>query len=433
MKTICVIGLGYIGLPTAAMFASTGLFRVVGVDINGAAVETVLRGRSHIHEPCLGEKVARCVAGGSLTARTEPVPADVFILAVPTPVTAEKRADLSFVRASAESLVPYLKPGNLVILESTVPPGTTRNFLVPLLEKSGLKAGKDLLVAHCPERVLPGRICFEMEHNNRIIGGINPASSEASRELYATFVRGEIYVTDATTAELAKLMENTYRDVNIALANEFARIGCQLGVDIWEAIAMANKHPRVNIHLPGPGVGGHCIAVDPWFIVEKAPREARLIRLAREINDSTPGYVAGIISRELEGIKDPKVTLLGITYKANVDDCRESPSLKILKALEEKNFRVSAYDPMTSQHDKLAPSLEEALAGSDLLVLLVDHDSFTSIDPARAGSLMRSRLIFDTKNMFCPADWKKAGFRVIRLGCGAHEPAEPGNISGHVM
>ena len=416
MKSICVIGLGYIGLPTAAMLASTGKFKVTGVDINGDTVETIKKGETHIHEPCLGEKVARCVAEGTLVARTSPAPADVYILAVPTPITAAKQADLSYVKASAEALVPYLEPGNLVILESTVPPRTTLDVLVPLLAQSGLTVGSELLVAHCPERVLPGSICLEMEHNNRIIGGINELSSRTTRDLYASFVKGEMYLTDATSAELAKLMENTYRDVNIALANELARIGGKLGVNIWEAITMANKHPRVNLHQPGPGVGGHCIAVDPWFIVEKAPGEARLIRLARDINDAMPGYVARRISRELEGITDPKVALLGMAYKANVDDCRESPSLKVKEALKNLNYRVCSYDPMFPGAKGSASSLEEALRGSDLVALLVNHEVFSYLDPRQVAGLVRTPLVFDTKNMLQAAAWEKAGFKVISLG-----------------
>ncbi len=416
MKTICVIGLGYIGLPTAAMFASTGKFRVIGVDINGNTVEAIQNGQTHLHEPCLGEKVARCVAQGTLVAQSEPAPADAFIIAVPTPITSDKQADLSYVKASAETLVPFLKPNNLVILESTVPPRTTQDILIPILAKSGLEIGRQILVAHCPERVLPGRICYEMEHNSRIIGGINDISAQRTKQLYATFVKGEMYLTDATSAEMAKLMENTYRDVNIALANELARISNKLGVNVWEAIAMANKHPRVNLHLPGPGVGGHCIAVDPWFIVEKAPQEARLIRLAREINDSMPSHVALTIKQELEGIASPKVTLLGMTYKANVNDCRESPSLKVKNILESFSFQVAAYDPMLRTAN-MASTLEEALAGSDLVVILVNHDAFASLDPAKVASLVRNRTVFDTKNMLEAAAWEKAGFKVIKLGC----------------
>ncbi len=416
MKTVCVVGLGYIGLPTAAMFASTGKFKVVGVDINGATVDIIQQGKIHINEPQLEDKVARCVADGRLIARTEPEPADAFILAVPTPVTEDKKADLSFVRASAEALVPHLRPGCLVILESTVPPRTTTDVLIPVLARSGLEVGSELLVAHCPERVLPGHICYEMEHNNRIIGGINEQSAVATRDLYSTFVSGEMYMTDATSAELAKLMENTYRDVNIALANEFARIGAKLGVDAHEAAVMANKHPRVNIHQSGPGVGGHCIAVDPWFIVEKAPEEAQLIRLSRNINDSMPAYVADCIEGELSSVPDPSLTLLGMSYKANVDDCRESPALKVQNVLQQRGFRVASFDPLVQAKEKRNVSLKKAAEGSDMLVLLVDHEDFRSLDPAELAPLMRRRLVLDTRNFLDPRPWREEGFEVFSLG-----------------
>ncbi|NLM51745.1 MAG: nucleotide sugar dehydrogenase [Firmicutes bacterium] len=415
MKTICVIGLGYIGLPTATVLADSG-HMVIGVDVNEKAVELINQGKIHITEPYLAEKVAAAVRDGRLRAQTVPAVADAFILAVPTPFTGGKKADLSYVKSAAKSLLPYLRKGSLVILESTVPPRTTCDVLVPLLAQSGFKIGRDVLVAFCPERVLPGNILKELVTNSRVVGGINEASAAAARELYATFVKGEIYETDATTAEMTKLMENTYRDVNIALANEFAKIAEYAGVNIWEAIRFANKHPRVNIHQPGPGVGGHCIAVDPWFIVEKAGGRAELIEKARQINDGMPRYVVESMKKILAGVAKPKVALLGLTYKPNVDDCRESPSLKIAEILKQEGFTVAAYDPFVKT--KGAASLSEALYEADLAVLLVNHDDFNFLNPEKIGPLMRQRLVFDTRNALRHQDWEAAGFKVFVLGAG---------------
>ena len=328
---VCVIGLGYIGLPTATVLADSGHL-VVGVDTNKETVDTVNRGMIHIAEPHLREKVAAAVRDGRLRASEVPEEAVAFIIAVPTPLAADRKADLSYVKSAAAEIVPCLRKGNLVILESTVPPRTTVDVLLPILGESGLVPGEDLLVAFCPERVLPGKILEELVNNNRVIGGINGKSAMAAAALYSTFVKGELLQTDATTAEMTKLMENTYRDVNIALANEFAMVAEHAGVNVWEAIRFANQHPRVNILQPGPGVGGHCIAVDPWFIVEKAAGKAHLIQTARSVNGGMPRYVVEKIRQLIQGIAAPKIALLGLTYKANVDDCRESPAL-VIKSL----------------------------------------------------------------------------------------------------
>lgn len=420
MKTICVIGLGYIGLPTATVLADSG-HQVIGVDTNEDAVELINQGKIHITEPFLEEKVAAAVRDGRLRAQNVPAVADAYILAVPTPFTGGKKADLSYVKSAAKSLLPYLRKGSLVILESTVPPRTTCDVLVPILAQSGLKVGTDVMVAFCPERVLPGNILQELVTNSRVVGGINETSAAAAKELYATFVQGEIFATDATTAEMTKLMENTYRDVNIALANEFALIAEYAGVNIWEAIRFANNHPRVNIHQPGPGVGGHCIAVDPWFIVEKAGGRSELIEKARQINDGMPHYVVENIKKLVAGVAKPKVALLGLTYKPNVDDCRESPSLVIASLLEQAGFNVAAYDPYVKE--KGVSSLSEALYEADLAVLLVNHDDFNFLSPEKIGPLMRQKLIYDTRNALRHSEWEAAGFQVFVLGQG-HEPQQ---------
>jgi UDP-N-acetyl-D-mannosaminuronic acid dehydrogenase len=332
---ICVVGLGYIGLPTAAMFAASGN-QVIGVDRNPKIVEALNQGKITIEEKGLDDLVLQVVNNGTLRGSLIPEEADAFIIAVPTPITIGKKSDMSYVISATESIVPYLKAGNVVVLESTSPVGTVDQQMVPILEKSGLQIGKELFLGHSPERVIPGQILQELINNSRIAGGINPASAEKIAEIYKTFVKGEIYLTDTRTAELCKLAENTYRDVNIAFANELAKICENLDINVWEAIKLCNKHPRVNIHQPGPGVGGHCIAVDPWFIVEKQPESAQIINLSRQTNDSMPSHVAARIQEILTGINNPRVTILGVTYKPNVDDMRESPILHLMRFYRKK-------------------------------------------------------------------------------------------------
>lgn len=420
MKKICVIGLGYIGLPTAAMLASCG-YEVVGLDTNEKIVEVLNRGEPHLNEPDLKEMVSKHVQKGNLRGITLPEEAEVFIICVPTPLSEDKKADLSYVEEAALSILPFLRPGSLVILESTVGPRTTVDVLVPLLAESGLVIGEEIFVAHCPERVLPGKIIRELVENNRVIGGINEKSTSLAAEIYKRFVKGEIYLTDATTAEMIKLMENTYRDVNIALANEFARICARLGTNAWEAISIANKHPRVNIHNPGPGVGGHCLAVDPWFIVEKAPEEARLIAASRRINDSMPHYVVDLLENIVSPVKDLKLALLGVTYKGNVSDVRESPALKVMEILKEKNINFSIYDPLVQNLDGYQlSSLTSCLRGADCLVVLAAHDEFKKISPQKAGLLMRNKLVLDTHNILPAEAWEESGFTVNQVGRGRY-------------
>lgn len=421
--TVCVLGLGYIGLPTAAILAANGC-NVLGVDVNPVVVDTINQGNIHIEEPGLEALVKEAVTSGDLRASLTPETADAYIIAVPTPITEEKRADLSYIDVAARSILPLLKSGDLVILESTSPPGTTRERLLPLLEKSGLKAGVNLFVAHCPERVLPGRIIYELVENHRVIGGIDPRSAMRARELYETFVQGNIYLTDATTAEMVKVMENTYRDVNIALANELAQLCHDLDINAWDVIHLANMHPRVNLHSPGPGVGGHCISVDPWFLVERFPRKAQLIRQAREVNDGMPRYVYRKLMEATQHIANPKVTVLGMTYKANVDDIREAPSLKLLELLEQDpHMQVATYDPFAKAFPNAASELREAVVDSDCLLLMVDHDAFVRMNPETVGSWMRHRVVMDTRNALNPKAWQAHGFDYIRLGEGVGSQA----------
>ncbi len=418
MKKICVIGLGYIGLPTAGVLASAG-YNVIGVDISERIVNTINRGEIHIEEPGLLTLIKAGVSSKQLIAQTVPTNADVFIIAVPTPITEEKKADMRYVISAGESIVPYLDKGNLVILESTSPPGTCQNLLKPILERSGLKVGKDIYLAHCPERVLPGKILHELIHNDRIIGGITPKCAELAKEIYSSFVESEIFLTDATTAEMVKLMENTYRDVNIALANETAILCEKLGINFWEVVKLANHHPRVHLHLAGPGVGGHCISVDPWFLVEAFPAETKIIKTARERNDGMPLYVVKKIETILKNIQTPKVALLGLAYKGNVDDIRESPSLHVYSQLLLRNYKISVHDPHIKHHPPMPlDTLESALKDADCIVILTAHDEFKKIEPESASKLVRTKNILDTHNIINTEEWEKYGFNINILGVG---------------
>jgi len=412
MAEVCVIGLGYIGLPTALAFANSGK-SVCGVDALEAVCDSVNRGEVHIAEPGLDD-IARSVhALGKLQATTKPLKSDCYIIAVPTPITKEKKADLSYVRNAARSIAGVLEPGNLVVLESTVPPRCTVDILVPELEKSGFEASRDFLVAHCPERVLPGKILHEIVYNNRIIGGIDEDSARAAKDLYSAFVQGDMLLTSSTTAELCKLMENTFRDVNIALANELAMLCEGFGVNAWEVIELANMHPRVNIHQPGPGVGGHCLAVDPWFIVEKQPEVARLIGISREVNDEMPHRVAEIISKNT--VVGGKVVLMGVTYKPNIDDMRESPITDIRDILECEGHQVSIVDPFIQEFNHC---IYGVAANADTVVLCVNHAAFNDVDLKELASVMRGKLLIDTRNFFEEGLAAEAGLRYVCLGNG---------------
>lgn len=420
MNKVCVMGLGYIGLPTASILSTHGL-KVIGVDVNETVVTKVRQGEPHIHEPGLKALVEAAVKSGQLEVKSRPEPADTFIIAVPTPISSDKKADLRYVEAAAKSIVPVLRRENLIVLESTCPPGTTDDLLVPILATSGLAVGEEVFVAYCPERVLPGRILKELVENDRVIGGINMKSAEKAKEFYQSFVKGQIYMTNARTAEMVKLAENTYRDVNIALANELALICEDLDIDVWTVIELANKHPRVNLHLPGPGVGGHCIPIDPWFIIEKAPEKARLIRLSREVNDAQPQHVFRLIAKMIQGIESPKVAILGVAYKADIDDARESPARELIRILLANNYTVAVHDPYVKNFDYEMVSLNEAFEGADCVVIMTDHDIYRKLNPNTLGPLMRTRNLLDTRNAEDHGAWRRAGFRVMLLGCGEVE------------
>ena len=411
---ICLLGLGYVGLPTAAILAVNG-FHVIGVDPKREVVDSINSGEVLLDEVGLKTLVQAAVNSGNLRAQTDPAPADAFIIAVPTPIRDDQSADLSYVEQAARSILPHLRPGNLVVLESTVPPGTTSGMLVGILSESGLVPGRDLFVAHCPERVLPGRILAELVQNDRVVGGIDDESGERAASIYRRIVEGEVLVVSAVAAELVKLVENASRDVAIAFANEVARISHEQGVDAREVIALANRHPRVNILQPGPGVGGHCIPVDPWFLISAAPEAARLIRTAREINDSQPLWIAERALQELAGVPDPKVSLWGVAYKGNVDDPRETPALKVLTALEKRGVRVSAVDFHVKRFPRELEDLETSVTGADLILLLTDHREFGFLEPEAIGQRMRHRVLFDTRGCLPRERWQQAGFRVVGL------------------
>jgi UDP-N-acetyl-D-mannosaminuronic acid dehydrogenase len=420
-RTLCVLGLGYIGLPTASTFATHGL-KVMGVDTNSKIVNGLNSGKIHIFEPGLRDLVQGALKTGNLVVHPRPEPADAYIIAVPTPFKEGKKADLDYVISAAESIVPHLRKGNLVILESTSPPRTTVDVVAPILEKSGLKAGMDFDLAYSPERVLPGQILHELIENARVIGGVNQSSAEAGRELYSIFVKGEIILTDATTAEMVKLMENTYRDINIAAANEFAQLADSFQVDIWEAISLANRHPRVNILNPGPGVGGHCISVDPWFLVEAAPDIANLIRTAREVNNSQPEYVVDFIVRKLGLLAGKHITALGLAYKADIDDLRESPAIEIVNILEKSGAHVTVYEPYKTSFELAgihsAQNFKEAIADAEVLVLLVSHHQFKELVPLEMAKITKARIAIDTVHGWERIPWVDAGFKFYRSGDG---------------
>ena len=413
MKTfnkVCVVGLGYIGLPTAAVIASRGI-EVLGVDVSTYAVETINKGKIHIVEPDLDMLVQAAVMTGKLKAATEPDTADAFILAVPTPFKEDKKPDLSFIEAAVKSIAPVLKAGDLIILESTSPVGTTEKISQWLADlRSDLilphqdPDNTQLYVAHCPERVLPGRILEELVSNDRIIGGITPRCAEAATSLYSQFVRGECLQTSSRTAEMTKLTENSFRDVNIAFANELSMICDTLKINVWELIKLANRHPRVNILSPGPGVGGHCIAVDPWFIVDSAPEQANMIRLAREINDLKPHYVIDKVAKAADEFKRPVIACLGLAFKADIDDLRESPAVNITLALKQQNIgEILVVEPnikaLPASLSELTPnlvSLPEAIEKANILLILVDHKQFKALSLAEVAR----KIVIDTRGIF---------------------------------
>lgn len=435
-QKICFIGLGYIGLPTASTFAIHGL-KVLGVDINPHIISTLNKGEIHIHEPGLRDVVTQAIHSGNFAFSTQVEEADAFIIAVPTPFKENelgeyngekyKLADMRAVTSATEAIVPHLRQGNLVILESTSPPLTTLNLVKPILERSGLKAGVDFYLCYSPERVLPGQILRELIENARVVGGITPESAKAGHELYATFVKGEIIETDSTTAEMVKIMENTTRDVNIAIANEFSRLAEKFGVDVWEAISLANRHPRINILNPGPGVGGHCISVDPWFFVEAAPELTPLIYHARKVNDGQPHFVIEKVKQALGDLKNKKIAALGLAYKPDVDDLRESPATEVVHLLQNAGAQVKAWEPFKPDADMkgidMAPDLETALKGADAIVLLVNHTEFKTFKPEEIATKTSARIIIDCVHAWDATAWQKAGFTLHLLGDNKSEIA----------
>lgn len=397
--SVCVLGLGYIGLPTASVLATKG-FHVFGTDVRREVVETINQGKIHIEEPDLDILVRSAVNSGQLKAGHEPTPADVFIICVPTPVRSDHSPDLSYIEQACQAIRPHVQAGNLIILESTSPPKTTEQIVVPMAVGDGLTVGTDVFVAHCPERVLPGRILLEVVQNDRVVGGITPNCTARARSFYEAFVSGEVLSTSAVAAEITKLVENSYRDVNIAFANELSILCERLGVDPWEVIELANRHPRVDILSPGPGVGGHCISVDPWFLVHADPDTTRLIRMARDVNDHKPIHVVGHIAQLASQFAAPRIGCLGLTYKADVDDLRESPSLDIVRMLRQKNVgEVLACDPYISpsRFDEFPlHALSEVLETCQVVALLTDHRQFRNV-PRR---ILQEKVIVDTRGVW---------------------------------
>jgi len=410
-KRVAVFGLGYVGLPVAGALASRG-FEVIGVDVAQRIVDVINTGKIHIVEPDLDMVVQAAVSAGKLRATLKPEAADAFIIAVPTPFTDGHKPDVSYVKAATKAIAPLLRKGNLVILESTSPVGTTEQIRAwigemrpDLILPQAEREDADIHIAHCPERVLPGSVLRELVDNDRIIGGISPNCAEYAAALYRSFVRGEMHLTNARTAELAKLVENAYRDVNIAFANELSLVCDQLDVNVWDLIGLANRHPRVNILSPGPGVGGHCIAVDPWFIIAAAPEATPVIRAARAVNDAKPDRVFDKVKAAAGRLRSPVIACLGLSYKADIDDLRESPALHIVEKLaKEKIGELLVVEPNVRQ---LPPSLQgaagvrlaelrEALAAADIVLLLVDHRQFKRID----RDLLKPKITIDTRGVW---------------------------------
>lgn len=414
-KIFSVVGLGYIGLPTAAVIAAQGL-DVIGVDVNQHAVDTINQGKTHIVEPDLDALVHEVVRKGNLKAVTKPEPADAFLIAVPTPFKGDHEPDLSYVEAAARSIAPILRKGNLVILESTSPVGATEKMVSWLAQaRPDLSfpdqgcAAADVSVAYCPERVLPGKVLLELVENDRIVGGLTHRCGEKAADLYRLFVRGECLITNARTAEMCKLTENAFRDVNIAFANELSLVSDELGINVWELIKLANHHPRVNILQPGPGVGGHCIAVDPWFIVDSAPNATKLIRTARQVNDHKPHYVFARIESLIKDIKietrPPVIACLGLAFKPDIDDLRESPAIEIVKLISEKKLGTLLIvepniDSIPIDLEKIPDikllDAETAVRAADIVLMLVNHREFYQID----RTLLNGKKVLDTRGVW---------------------------------
>lgn len=452
MSTVCVHGLGYIGLPTAAMLANYG-HEIYGYDANSEVTNRLRNGTVHLDEPGLRAFVTEALESDRLQIVDGVRAAEYHVICVPTPFDARRKiADLDYVTQAARAIVPHLRPGDTVILESTVPPGTTEEDLLPILETSGMVAGEEFALAHCPETVLPGNIVTELKENNRIVGGVNRASADAAVRLYESFVEGEIRTTpDATTAEFVKLIQNTFRDTNIALANEIAKIAHDYGVDSRRAIDLANEHPRVDLLVPGPGVGGHCLPVDPWFLGHGSDR-LELIATARRVNDSMGRHVIDLLREEIGSLDGTKLAILGVAYKGNVGDTRNSPGLRLARELdrartpseriaantrrkdatperpnrspdggsEEQNedlsdVDVALHDPHVVDATLRLDSYESAIEDASAVIITADHDEFESIDPETSGQLVRRPVVVDTKGIIRTDEWSDAGWTVVRI------------------
>ena len=386
MKKVCVIGLGYIGLPTSALLANRG-YEVIGVDVNKSVVETINSGNVHIVEPDLDTFVRSAVKSGKLKAFNEPQQADIFMICVPTPFysnTEPPQPNLEYVINGAKAIAPYVREGNIIILESTSPVGTTE-LIRDTLKENGVNIDK-VFIAYCPERVLPGKIMMELIDNDRIVGGINEASTEKVKDFYSNFVNGDVLTTNSRTAEMCKLVENSYRDTNIAFANELSILCDKLGINVWQLIKLANCHPRVNILQPGCGVGGHCIAVDPWFIVAKDPENAKIIRSARDVNNYKTEWVIEKIKStaykfELDNRKKPTIACMGLAFKPDIDDLRESPALTITNKLMQEHLKVLAVEPNIENHNDFEiTNYKEAIEKADIIVFLVKHKEFKTLE-----------------------------------------------------
>jgi UDP-N-acetyl-D-mannosaminuronic acid dehydrogenase len=422
--TVCVVGLGHVGLPLALLFARD--HTVVGVDVDEALVAALDRGEPGVEEPTIRALFDR--VSEDFTARTAPVPADAYVIATPTPLDAEANvADLSHVIAATESVGRVVSPGDLVVLVSTVPPGTTDELVAPLLARTA--DTDDVLLAHCPERALPGDTLAEMTGNSRLVGGTDATATAAASDLFAGITEGTVHETTARLAEFVKLTENTYRDVNIALANELARIAERVGVDGHRALDLANEHPRVALHRPGPGVGGHCVTVDPLFLAQSAA-VSPLISTARAVNDGMANHAAGLVHETLRealtapvpSARDPTVTLLGAAYKGDVSDTRETPALPIVRLLRNAGYTVRVHDPHVESFAVDPAPLAEAVTDSDCLLLVTDHTAFHDLDPTEVGEAMATRTLVDTRNHLDADRWRAAGFSVRVLGDGRESP-----------
>jgi UDP-N-acetyl-D-mannosaminuronic acid dehydrogenase len=411
---VAVIGLGYIGLPTAALFARSG-HQVSGYDVNPSLRRTLRRGEIATNESAVHLAVSEALASGNLQVVDEVPGAQAFILCLPTP-THEGKPDLRFVEAAADAVAAVAGPHSLLVLESTVPPGATERIFERALHRAG-KSIDDYHVAHCPERVIPGAIVEELRNNARVVGGRTLRDAEIVRDLYASFCEGPIALASTPGAEFVKIVENTFRDVNIAFANELSIIAEELGVDIWETIDLANKHPRVDILNPGPGVGGHCIPVDPQFLSNASPFITELIQSARRVNDRMPYHIVHRIAEMAGPARGRKIALLGAAYKADVDDARESPTARIADLLHERGYATAVYDPLVTRFSEpLCESLAIAATGADALVLVTPHSAFRTIRPAEMASLMRTPRLIDTRNFFAVDEWQRCGFECYALG-----------------